>query len=151
MRDVTRTGNGEEGGWEIEALLQSHPSFSTLPFCLRQTFLSSRMISQHTPQLSCLSLSVSGAYIASLDTWCISFTCGINKQWVSAQDGCKEHLTDCITEGCLELELLSQMNTGQIWELFSSFLLITYVFSWLTVWTSRTSRCQPREDVNLFK
>lgn len=108
MRDVTRTGNREEGGWEIGTLLQSRPSFSTLPFCLRQTSLSSRMISQHTPHLFCLSLSVSGAYTASLDTWCISFTHGINKQWVSAQNGCKEHLTDCLTEGCLEPELLSR-------------------------------------------
>lgn len=108
-----RTGNREKGGWEIGTLLQSHPSFSTLPFCLKQTFLFSGMVSQHIPLLSCLSLSISGAYIASLDTQCINFTCGIKKQWVSAQSACKEHLTDCIAEGCLEPGLFSRMNTGR--------------------------------------
>lgn len=52
---------------ETGTLLQCWP-FSTLSFCLKQTFLFSAMISQHIPLHSCLSLSISGAYIAILDT-----------------------------------------------------------------------------------
>lgn len=52
---------------ETGTLLRCWP-FSTLSFSSKQTFLFSVMISQHIPLHSCLSLSISCAYIAFLDT-----------------------------------------------------------------------------------